>query len=210
MRPEPPGGGPNAAALWVHDTADLPAAPLGLLAAAGIPVQVVHDARSAFRHPLVLSWPRTDLTRRQRAAFARYSEHGGTLLAIAPDAATRQTLAGRRGAVIARLASVPENGLRNGGLRDRQIAALRRWWSATPGGFELGDAPSGKAQAVVFVHDVRNETAIAAAPALARAERDLGVVGTWPIETKYLADEAGGPLIDGERAADRRDPRGRG
>jgi hypothetical protein len=199
--PSPPGGGPNAAALWVHDTANLPAAPVGLLSAAGIPVQVVHDARSAFRHPLVLSWPRTDLTPRERSAFAAYSLRGGTLLAVAPDAATRQVLTGRRGAVIVRLASVPETGLQNGGLRDRQIAALRRWWAATPGGFHLGDAPSGHAQAVVFVHDVRNEAAIAAAPALARAERDLGVQGTWPIETKYLADEAGGSLIDGERPA---------
>ncbi len=41
--------------------------------------------RSAFRHPLVLSWPRTELTRRERAAFAAYSQRGGTLLAIAPD-----------------------------------------------------------------------------------------------------------------------------
>jgi hypothetical protein len=199
--PSPADGGPNAAALWVRDTADLPAAPVGLLAAAGIPVQVVHDARSAFRHPLVLSWPHTDLTARERIAFAAYSQRGGTLLAIAPDAATLQVLAGRRGAVISRLVSVPESGLQNGVLRDRQIAALRRWWSATPGGFQLGDAPSGRAQAVVFVHDVRTKAAIAAAPALARAEHDLGVQGTWPIETKYLADKTGGSLIDDERSA---------
>jgi hypothetical protein len=199
--PSAPGGGPNAAALWVRGTADLPAAPLGLLAAAGIPVQVVHDARSAFRHPLVLSWPSTELTPPERTAFAAYSQHGGTLLAIAPDAASRRALAGRRGAVIARLASVPETGLQNGGLRDRQIAALRRWWSATPGGFHLGDAPSGRSQSVVFVHDVRTEEAIAAAPALARAERDVGVHGTWPIETKYLSDRAGGSLIDDLRPA---------
>jgi hypothetical protein len=199
--PTPPDGGPNGAALWVHGTAELPAAPVELLAAAGIPVQIVHGARAAFRHPLVLSWPTTALNRRERAAFATYSRHGGTLLAIAPDAATRHVLAGRRGAVIARLAAVPESGLRNGGLRDRQIAALRRWWAATPGGFHLGDAPSGHAQAVVFVHDVRDEAAIAAAPALARAERDLGVRATWPIETKYLSDKAGDSLIDDERPA---------
>jgi hypothetical protein len=96
---------------------------------------------------------------------------------------------------------VPESGLQNGGLRDRQIAALRRWWSATPGGFHLGDAPSGRSQSVVFVHDVRTEEAIAAAPALARAERDVGVHGTWPIETKYLSDRAGGSLIDDLRPA---------
>ena len=142
--PAPPDGGPNAAALWVHDTAFLPAAPVELLAAAGIPVEIVHGSRAAFRHPLVLSWPSTRLNRRQRVAFAAYSRRGGTLLAIAPDAVTSRALTGRRGAVIARLASVPETGLQNGGLRDRQIAALRRWWSATPGGFHLGDAPAGR------------------------------------------------------------------
>ncbi len=206
--PTAPDGGPNAAALWVHGTALLPAAPVELLAAAGIPVEIVHDAAAAFRHPLVLSWPRTELSPAERAAFARYSARGGTLLAIAPDAATEQALVGRRGAVIARLASVPETGLANGGLRDLQIAALRRWWAATPGGFRLGDAPSGRAQAVVFVHDLRSRAALAAAPALARAEQELGVHATWPIETKYLADEAGGALVGDERsviAAIRRD-----
>ena len=199
--PTAPGGGPNAAALWVRDDTILPAAPVGLLAAAGIPVEIVHDARAAFRHPLVLSWPTTHLSATERGEFATYSRHGGTLLAIAPDGPTTRALLGRRGAVIARLASVPETGLQNGGLRDRQVAALRRWWTATPGGFHLGDAPSGHAQAVVFVHDVRSEDAIAAAPALARAERDLGVHATWPIETKYLADRAGGPLVAAERPA---------
>jgi hypothetical protein len=199
--PTAPGGGPNAAALWVRNTADLPAAPLGLLAAAGIPVEVVHDARAAFRHPLVLSWPRTTLDAKERMEFTAYSGRGGTLLAIAPDAPTRQAMVGRRGAAITRLAAVPETGLRNGGLRDRQIAALRRWWAATPGGFHLGDAPSGRSQAVVFVHDVRTSAAIAAAPALARAEHDLGVQATWPIETKYLSDDAGGSLITAERPA---------
>ena len=199
--PTLPDGGPNAAALWVHTSETLPAAPTGLLAAAGIPVQIVHDATSAFRHPLVLSWPTTDLSARERAAFAAYSRRGGTLLAIAPDGPTRRALIGRRGAVIARLASVPETGLQNGGLRDRQVAALRRWWSATPGGFYLGDAPAGRTQSVVFVHDLRTATAVAAAPALARAERDLGIHATWPVETKYLADEAGGPLVESERSA---------
>jgi hypothetical protein len=198
--PSVPDGGPNAAALWVHDTALLPAAPIELLAAAGIPVEIVHDASSAFRHPLVLSWPRTDLSPAERDAFAAYSKRGGTLLAIAPDAATRQTLVGRRGAVIAHLASVPETGLQNGGLRDRQVAALQRWWAATPGGFRLGDAPAGRSQAVVFVHDLRSDAAIAAAPALARAEHELGVHATWPIETKYLADEEGGALVGRERS----------
>ncbi|MEO9175980.1 MAG: hypothetical protein ABI317_10755, partial [Gaiellales bacterium] len=198
--PTVPDGGPNAAALWVHDTALLPAAPIALLAAAGLPVEIVHDASSAFRHPLVLSWPRTDLSQHERDAFAAYSKRGGTLLAIAPDAVTREALVGRRGAVIARLASVPETGLQNGGLRDQQIAALRRWWTATPGGFRLGDAPAGRAQAVVFVHDVRSDAAIAAAPALALAEHELGVHATWPIETKYLSDEAGGPLVGRERS----------
>lgn len=199
--PTAPGGGPNAAALWVRDRNALPAAPLGLLAAAGIPVEVVHDAAAAFRHPLVLSWPDTQLTASERGRFAAYSSHGGTLLAIAPDRRTAHTLVGRRGAVIARLASVPETGLQNGGLRDRQIAALRRWWAATPGGFHLGDAPSGRAQAVVFLHDVRTAGAVAAAPALARDEQDMGVRATWPIETKYLADRAGGSLVSAERPA---------
>jgi hypothetical protein len=197
--PTRPDGGPNAAALWVHVSETLPAAPIELLAAAGIPVQIVHDATSAFHHPLVLSWPRTELTRKQRAAFAAYSRRGGTLLAIAPDGATRRALVGRRGAVIARLAAVPETGLQNGGLRDRQIEALRRWWAATPGGFRLGDAPSGRSQAVVFVHDLRTAPAVAAAPALARAEHDLDIRSTWAIETKYLSDEAGGPLVARER-----------
>jgi hypothetical protein len=185
--PALPDGGPNAAALWVRESAALPAAPVELLAAAGIPVQIVHDAKSAFRHPLVLSWPRTDLSPKQRAEFAAYSRRGGTLLAIEP------------GNVIARLASVPETGLQNGGLRDRQIEALRRWWAATPGGFRLGDAPAGRSQAVVFVHDLRTAPAVAAAPALARAEHDLGIQSTWTIETKYLADKAGGPLVASER-----------
>ena len=70
-----------------------PAAPTGLLAAAGIPVQIVHDATSAFRHPLVLSWPTTDLSAGERAAFAAYSRRGGTLLAIAPDGPTRRARA---------------------------------------------------------------------------------------------------------------------
>jgi hypothetical protein len=199
--PTAPGGGPNAAALWVRDDSILPAAPVGLLAAAGIPVEIVHDARAAFRHPLVLSWPTTHLSATERGEFATYSRDGGTLLAIAPDGPTTHALLGRRGAVIARLASVPETGLQNGGLRDRQVAALRRWWTATPGGFHLGDAPSGHAQAVVFLHDVRNESAIAAAPGLARAEHDVGVRATWPIETKYLADRAGGSLVAAEAPA---------
>jgi hypothetical protein len=198
--PTLPDGGPNAAALWVHGTALLPAAPVELLAAAGIPVEIVHDAASAFRHPLVLSWPRTDLSASERDAFARYSARGGTLLAVAPDAPTERALVGRRGAVIARLATVPETGLANGGMRDRQIAALRRWWAATPGGFRLGDAPSGRTQAVVFVHDVRSRAALAAAPALARAEHELGVHATWPIETKYLTDDAGSALVGDERS----------
>jgi hypothetical protein len=199
--PTAPGGGPNSAALWVRDRSSLPAAPLELLAAAGIPVEIVRDARSAFRHPLVLSWPSTRLSASERSEFASYSSQGGTLLAIDPDGATSRALVGRRGAVIARLAAVPETGLQNGGLRDRQIAALRRWWAATPGGFHLGDAPSGRVQAVVFVHDVRTVSAVAAAPALARAEHDLGVRATWPIETKYLGDRAGGPLVAAERPA---------
>jgi hypothetical protein len=197
--PALPDGGPNAAALGVHDSAQLPAAPVALLAAAGIPVEIVHDAASAFRHPLVLSWPQTDLSGPERSAFATYSAQGGTLLAVAPDALTRQTLVGRRGAVLARLASVPEGGLANGGLRDLQIAALRRWWAATPGGFRLGDAPAGRGQSVVFVHDLRSASALAAAPALARAERDLGVRATWPIETKYLPDAGGEALVGLER-----------
>ena len=199
LAPTAPDGGPNAAALWVHGTKQLPAAPLELLSAAGIPVEIVHDTTAAFRHPLVLSWPRTTLSAADRAAFTRYSARGGTLLAISPDAATGRR-SSARGAVFARLASVPERGLQNGGLRDLQVTALRRWWAATPGGFRLGDAPSGRAQAIVFVHDLRSSAALAAAPALARAEHDLGVHATWPLETKYLGDEAGGPLVGRERS----------
>jgi hypothetical protein len=54
---------------------------------------------------------------------------------------------------------------------------------------------------VVFLHDLRTTAAVAAAPALAQAERDLGVRATWPVETKYLADRAGPPLVSRQRSA---------
>ena len=53
----------------------------------------------------------------------------------------------------------------------------------------------------MFVHDVRSASAVSAAPALARDEHELGVHATWPIETKYLSDEAGGSLIEDEHSA---------
>ena len=93
-----------------------------------------------------------------------YARHGGTFLAVAPSPAVRAGIGSVRTAFFTRLVQVPERGLESGGhLRDSQIAALRRFWAATPGGFRLGDAPGGARSALVLLHDVRGAQALRAA-----------------------------------------------
>ncbi len=95
-------------------------------------------------------------------------------------------------AFFTRLVQVPERGIESGGhLRDSQIAALRRFWAATPGGFRLGDAPGGARSALVLLHDVRGRPALRAAGALLRRERRTGVHATYVLQTRYLADARG-------------------
>src|SRR6478752_6435044 len=139
LAPSLPEPGPNGAAIWLHG--DREPAAVGLLRAAGIPAIVVHRFDNAARHPLVLSWPATRLGTRGRAKVLAYVRHGGTFLAVAPNKAVRAAIGAGHAAFFTRLVQVPERGLESGGhLRDSQIAALRRFWAATPGGFRLGDA----------------------------------------------------------------------
>ena len=99
-------------------------------------------------------------------------------------------------AFFTRLVQVPERGLESGGyLRDSQIAALRRFWAATPGGFRLGDAPGGARSALVLLHDVRGAQALRAATALVRRERKTGVRATYVLQTRYLEDARGAKLV---------------
>jgi hypothetical protein len=189
-----PHAGPWSAAIWVRGTRR-PAAPVSLLASAGVPATVVHDATAAFAHPLVLTWPRTTFTPRELRLARAYARRGGTLLAVAPDAPTRLALGRVRGGFFDRLEAVPEEGLSNGSIRDVQIAALRRWWEVTPGGFRLGDAPDGRTRAVVLLHDLRTAAAYAYAGALARDEQARGVAGTYVAQTRFIADASGPSLV---------------
>jgi hypothetical protein len=195
LAPSLPDGGPNGAAIWVH-TDRSPAAAVALLRAAGIPARVVRTFEEAQTHPLVLSWPATSLSAKLRARVANYARHGGTFLAVAPSKAVRAGIGAVRIAFFTRLVQVPERGIESGGhLRDSQIAALRRFWAATPGGFRLGDAPGGARSALVLLHDVRGAQALRAAGALLRRERRTGVHATYVLQTRYLADARGASLL---------------
>jgi hypothetical protein len=198
LAPSLPDGGPNSAAIWVHGDRS-PAAAVALFRAAGIPAHVVRRFAEASRHPLVLSWPVTRLASRGRARVLAYVHHGGTFIAVAPSAGVRAGTGSARTAFFTRLVQVPELGLDNGGhLRDAQIAALRRFWAATPGGFRLGDAPGGARSALVLVHDVRGAQALRASQALVRREHRTGVRATYVLQTRYLADARGAPLLGPE------------
>jgi hypothetical protein len=193
--PALPDGGPNGAAIWVRGERS-PAAAVGLLRAAGIPARVVRTFSEASRHPLVLSWPVTSLNLRGRTRVLTYVQNGGTFLAVAPSAAVRAGLGAARVAFFTRLVQVPERGLESGGyLRDSQIAALRRFWAANPGGFRLGDAPNGARAALVLLHDVRGLQALRAASPLLRGEHAAGVRATYVVQTRYLADARGRKLV---------------
>ena len=193
--PSLPVAGPNGAAIWVHGDRS-PAAAVGLLRAAGIPATVVHRFDNAARHPLVLSWPRTRLGKSGRARVLAYVRKGGTFLAVAPSKAVRAAVGGGHAAFFTRLVQVPEIGLESGGhLRDKQIAALRRFWAATPGGFRLGDAPGGATSALVLLHDVRGLPALRASKALMLREHRTGVHATYVLQTRYLSDARGKVLV---------------
>ncbi len=195
LAPTLPDGGPNGAAIWVHGDRS-PAAAVALFRAAGIPARVVRSFAAARRHPLVLSWPVSNMRAPLRARVRAYARHGGTFLAVAPSPAVRAGIGSVRTAFFTRLVQVPERGLESGGyLRDRQIAALRRFWAATPGGFRLGDAPGGARSALVLLHDVRGAQALRAATALARRERKTGVRANYVLQTRYLEDARGAKLV---------------
>ena len=195
LAPALPDGGPNGVAIWVHGNRS-PAAAVGLLRAAGIPARVVRTFVEARRHPLVLSWPATSLNARARARVLAYVHRGGTFLAVAPSPAVRAGIGAARVAFFTRLVQVPERGLDSGGhLRDSQIAALRRFWAATPGGFRLGDAPDGARSALVLLHDVRGLQALRASTALLQRERASRVHATYVVQTRYLADARGRRLV---------------
>lgn len=195
LAPSLPEAGPNGAAIWVHGDRP-PAAAVGLLRAAGIPATVMRNFGNAARHPLVLSWPSTRLNARGRARVLSYVRHGGTFLAVAPSKAVRAAIGSGHTAFFTRLAQVPELGLESGGhLRDNQIAALRRFWAATPGGFRLGDAPGGARSALVLLHDVRGLPALRASKALVQREHRTGVRATYVLQTRYLADARGAALV---------------
>jgi hypothetical protein len=195
LAPSLPEAGPNGAAIWLHGDRE-PAAAVGLLRAAGIPAIVVHRFGNAARHPLVLSWPATRLGRHGRAQVQSYVRRGGTFLAVAPNKAVRAGIGAGHAAFFTRLVQVPERGLESGGhLRDSQIAALRRFWAATPGGFRMGDAPGGARSALVLLHDVRGLPALRASKALVRREHRSGVHATYVFQTRYLADARGTVLV---------------
>jgi hypothetical protein len=200
LAPSLPDGGPNGAAVWVRGDRS-PAAAVALLRAAGIPSRVVRSFSEARTHPLVLSWPATNLNRRGRARVLAYVHHGGTFLAVAPSAAVRAGIGAARVAFFSHLVQVPERGLQSGGhLRDGQIAALRRFWAATPGGFRLGDAPGGARSALVLLHDVRGTRSLRSAAALVRSERAWRVHASYVVQTRYLADARGAKLVGPELA----------
>ena len=195
LAPSLPASGPNGAAIWVHGGRS-PAAAVALFRAAGIPALVVRRFDEAARHPLVLSWPVTKLASQGRARVLAYVRHGGTFIAVTPSRAVRNGIGSPRTAFFTRLVQVPELGLDNGGhLRDAQIAALRRFWAATPGGFRLGDAPGGARSALVLLHDVRGPEALRASPALVRREHRTGVRATYVMQTRYLSDARGAPIV---------------
>jgi hypothetical protein len=195
LAPSLPQAGPNGAAIWVHGDRP-PAAAVGLLRAAGIPATVMRDFDDAARHPLVLNWPATNLNARGRARVLAYVHHGGTFIAIAPSKAVRAAIGSGHTVFFTRLVQVPERGLESGGhLRDSQIAALRRFWAATPGGFRLGDAPGGARSALVLLHDVRGLPALRASKALVQREHRTGVHATYVLQTRYLADAKGAALV---------------
>jgi hypothetical protein len=195
LAPSLPDGGPNGVAIWVHGNRS-PAAAVALLRAAGIPAGVVRRFAEARRHPLVLSWPVTNLGRRSRARVLAYVRHGGTFIAVAPSRTVRARMGAARIAFFTRLVQVPERGLESGGhLRDGQITALRRFWAATPGGFRLGDAPDGARAALVLLHDVRGAQALRAAAELVQREHATGVRATYVLQTRYLADALGPKLV---------------
>jgi hypothetical protein len=198
LAPGLPDSGPNGAAIWVHGGRS-PAAAVALFRAAGIPARVVRTFAEASRHPLVLSWPVTKLASRGRARVLAYVHHGGTFIAVTPSKAVRNGIGSPRTAFFTRLVQVPELGLDNGGhLRDAQIAALRRFWAATPGGFRLGDAPGGARSALVLLHDVRGPEALGASQALVRREHRTKVRATYVVQTRYLTDARGAPLLGPE------------
>jgi hypothetical protein len=195
LAPSLPQAGPNGAAIWVHGDRP-PAAAVGLLRAAGIPATVMRDFDDAARHPLVLSWPATRQNAKGRARILAYVHHGGTFLAVAPSKAVRAAIGSGHTAFFTRLVQVPERGLESGGhLRDSQIAALRRFWAATPGGFRLGDAPGGATSALVLLHDVRGLPALRASKALMLREHRTGVHATYVLQTRYLSDARGRVLV---------------
>lgn len=195
LAPSLPHAGPNGVAIWVHSDRP-PAAAIGLLRAAGIPATVMRDFDDAARHPLVLSWPATRLNARGRARVLAYVHHGGTFIAVAPTKAVRAAIGSGHTAFFTRLVQVPELGLESGGhLRDSQIAALRRFWAATPGGFRLGDAPGGARSALVLLHDVRGLPALRASRALLQREHRTGVHATYVLQTRYLPDAKGAALV---------------
>jgi hypothetical protein len=195
LAPSLPKAGPNGAAIWLHGQRP-PAAAVGLLRAAGIPATVVRDFDAAARHPLVLSWPSTHLNARGRSRVLAYVHHGGTFLAVAPSKDVRAAIGSGHTAFFTRLVQVPERGLESGGhLRDSQIAALRRFWAATPGGFRLGDAPGGARSALVLLHDVRGMPALRASKALVQREHTTRVHATYVLQTRYLPDARGSALL---------------
>jgi hypothetical protein len=200
LAPSLPAGGPNGAAIWVHDSRS-PAAAVALLRAAGIPATVVRTFSEARHHPLVLSWPVTNIGPKMRKRVLVYARSGGIFLAVAPSPAVRAGIGAVRIVFFTRLVQVPERGLQSGGhLRDSQIAALRRFWAATPGGFRLGDAPGGAQAALVLLHDVRGRGALRVSRALVRRERATKVHATYALQTRYLADAHGGKLVGPELA----------
>ena len=200
LAPSLPEAGPNGAAIWVHG-GRAPAAAVALFRAAGIPAVVVRRFSEAARHPLVLSWPRTKLASQGRARVLDYVHDGGTFIAVTPSKAVRNGIGSPRTAFFSRLVQVPEIGLQNGGhLRDAQIAALRRFWAATPGGFRLGDAPGGARSALVLLHDVRGPEALRASQALVQRERRTGVRATYVLQTRYIPDARGAALLGPELA----------
>ena len=199
--PHSPRCGANGPVIWLRVAQRPAAAPIALFQSAGIPVCVVTKSTQAFRHPLVLSWPYTRFTKKQRLQVLSYVQRGGLFLAVAPTLRARGLigLGGFRGGYFKRLENVPELGyVGSSRLRDRQILALRRFWSSHLGGFRLGDAPDGRKAAIVILHDVRNPKALRRALVTAKREHASGVRATYVIEPKQFADSRGGSLAADE------------
>ena len=193
LAPSLPDGGPNGAAIWVHGGRS-PAAAVALLRAAGIPARVVR------RSPRPPAPARAELAGdepqpRGRARVLAYVHHGGTFLAVAPSRPCAPASAPRASPSSPASCRCRSAASRAAGIcataRSRRCGASGRRHPAASG----SATPRAGALGLVLLHDVRGLEALRAAPALVRREHATGVRATYVVQTRYLTDARGAPLV---------------